>query len=147
VSECTVLMLSGWVVATRNSSWNHAHAHLSHSKHGSSPNLWTVPPVFASSNFKERAFASMLQNLLNIESGHIKIAVKLKTFCAGGARFESLVENRPYWEKLFITFVSAFTQRQQDNSTSTKSMSLNFNSLFNSHPTVETAQYEVMTAS
>jgi hypothetical protein len=42
VSECTVRMLSGWVVASRHSSRDLAHARKSHRSHRSYILRWTV---------------------------------------------------------------------------------------------------------
>jgi hypothetical protein len=42
VGQCTVRILSGWVVATRNSPRNLTHAHPSRSEQGSSSCTWSV---------------------------------------------------------------------------------------------------------
>jgi hypothetical protein len=43
VGECTVLMHSRWVAATRHLLRKFAHAHMSHSYQRPSPGVWTVP--------------------------------------------------------------------------------------------------------
>jgi hypothetical protein len=42
VNECTGRMLAGWVVVTRRSPRNLAHAHLSYSYQLLSCGLWTI---------------------------------------------------------------------------------------------------------
>lgn len=40
--ECTVRMLTEWIITIRHSYGNTAHAYLSHYWQGSSPDLWTI---------------------------------------------------------------------------------------------------------
>lgn len=69
VSECTVWMLSGWIVETCNSWLILAQARLSHSLQGSSHGLWTVRnhPNFKDSNLTPSTAVNLSSlNLLHI---------------------------------------------------------------------------------
>jgi hypothetical protein len=52
-------MLSGWLVATRQSPRNLAHAHISNFYQGFSPGPWTVPSLSLRLPEEERTSASL----------------------------------------------------------------------------------------